>query len=170
MFLLQCYWEMWVIFRHLEHSQKSHTKIKGSQRFCSWFSCTFCPDFVDLYTSQCLKRCTDHDWGCKTSSYQMKAACECSAFSSRTLPPIPDSPTPPYIRYLACEQALLFGQAKRASRERAREGPRGLAARSRVFARLASLAQIGELARRLSAILLTYEISKVVIYMSLSIP
>ena len=161
---------MWVIFRHLEHSQKSHTKIKGSQRFSSWFSCTFCPDFVDLYTSQCLKRCTDDDWGCKTSSYQMKAAFECSAFWSRTLPPIPDSPTPPYIRYLACEQALLFGQANRASRERAREGPGGLAACSRVFARLASLAQIGELARRLSAILLTYEISKFVIYMSLSIP
>ena len=53
--------------------------------------------------------------------------------------------------YLACEQALLFGRAKRASRERASEGPapRGYAARSRVLARLASLAQIGELARRL---------------------
>ena len=59
---------------------------------------------------------------------------------------------------LACEQALLFGQAKRASRERASEGrsretageTRGFAARSRVLARLASLAQIGELARRLS--------------------
>ena len=52
---------------------------------------------------------------------------------------------------IACEQALLFGQAKRASRERASEGPapRGFAARSRVPARLASLAQIGELARRL---------------------
>ena len=25
-FLLQCYWEMWATFRHLEHSQKSHTK------------------------------------------------------------------------------------------------------------------------------------------------
>ena len=45
---------------------------------------------------------------------------------------------------LACEQALLFGRAKRASRER-----RSLA-RSRVLARLASLAQIGELARGLS--------------------
>ena len=50
---------------------------------------------------------------------------------------------------IACEQALLFGQAKRASRERASEGPRGFAARSRVLARLVSLAQIGELARRL---------------------
>ena len=68
------------------------------------------------------------------------------------------------------KQFALFGQAKRASRERASEGPRGLAAGSRVFARLASLAQIGELARGLSAILLTYEISKFVIYMSLSIP
>ena len=85
-------------------------------------------------------------------------------------PSNPRPPTPPYIRYLACEQALRFGQAKRASRERASEGPRSFAARSRVFARLASLAQIGELARRLSAILLTYEISKFVIYMSLSIP
>ena len=27
-FLLQCYWEMWATFRHLEHSQKSHTKKK----------------------------------------------------------------------------------------------------------------------------------------------
>ena len=50
---------------------------------------------------------------------------------------------------IACEQALLFGQAKRASRERASEGPRGFAARSRAPARLVSLAQIGELARRL---------------------
>ena len=47
--------------------------------------------------------------------------------------------------YIACEQAPLFGQAKRASRERTS----GFAARSRVLARLASLAQIGELARRL---------------------
>ena len=53
---------------------------------------------------------------------------------------------------LACEQALLFGQAKRVSRERASQGPRkGFAARSHVLARLASLAQIGELARRLFA-------------------
>ena len=51
---------------------------------------------------------------------------------------------------LACEQALLFGQAKRALRERASEGALGgFAARSRVLARLVSLAQIGELARRL---------------------
>ena len=55
---------------------------------------------------------------------------------------------------IACEQALLFGRAKQASRERASEGllssaPRGVAARSCVHARLASLAQIGELARRL---------------------
>ena len=49
---------------------------------------------------------------------------------------------------LACEQALLFGQAKRASRERA-SAPRGFAARSRVLARPVSLAQTGELARRL---------------------
>ena len=54
---------------------------------------------------------------------------------------------------LAFEQALLFGLAKRASRERASEGPsapRGLAARSRVLARPVSLAQRGELARRLA--------------------
>ena len=55
---------------------------------------------------------------------------------------------------IACEQALLFGQAKRASRERASEGllssaPRGFAARSRVLARPVSLAQTGELACRL---------------------
>ena len=36
-----------------------------------------------------------------------------------------------FVMYIACEQALLFGQAKRASRERASEGPapRGFAAR-----------------------------------------
>ena len=52
---------------------------------------------------------------------------------------------------VACEQALLFGQAKRASRERASEGPptRDFAARSRVLARIVSLAQIGEVARRI---------------------
>ena len=39
--------------------------------------------------------------------------------------------------YVACEQALLFGQAKRASRERASEGPRHLAASplARAFSR-----------------------------------
>ena len=42
---------------------------------------------------------------------------------------------------LACEQALLFGRVKRVSS--------GEAPRSRVLARLISLAQIGELARRL---------------------
>ena len=56
--------------------------------------------------------------------------------------------------WIACEQALLFGRAKQTSRERASEGllssaPRGFAARSCVHARLASLAQIGDLARRL---------------------
>ena len=58
-------------------------------------------------------------------------------------------------KLLACEQALLFGQTKRASGERASEGPRraprGFAARSRVLARLVSLVQIGELARRLES-------------------
>ena len=44
---------------------------------------------------------------------------------------------------LACEQTLLFGQTKWASRKRASEGP------SR-FSRLSSLAQIGEFARRLA--------------------
>ena len=54
---------------------------------------------------------------------------------------------------IACKQAVLFGKAKRASREPASEGPflrpRGFAAGSRVLARLVSFAQIGELARRL---------------------
>ena len=58
---------------------------------------------------------------------------------------------------LACEQALLFRQAKRVSQERtserrSREGQRKgppPPPRSRVIARLASLAQIEELARRL---------------------
>ena len=47
--------------------------------------------------------------------------------------------------FLACEQALLFGRVKRVSRERASER----SPRSRVLARLTSLTQIGELARRL---------------------
>ena len=42
---------------------------------------------------------------------------------------------------IACEQALLFGQAKRASRERAREGPIEDKAHSHVLGRLVSLAQ-----------------------------
>ena len=50
----------------------------------------------------------------------------------------PFAPEPPVTARVACEQALLFGRVKRAS-----------APRSRVLARLASLAQIGELARRL---------------------
>ena len=58
---------------------------------------------------------------------------------------------------IACEQALLFGQAKQATREHESEGPgkglssapRSLAACLRVLARFVSLAQIGELARRL---------------------
>ena len=59
---------------------------------------------------------------------------------------------------LACEQALLFRQAKRVSQERTTHElaakPRGAEERpppprSRVIARLASLAQIEELARRL---------------------
>ena len=47
---------------------------------------------------------------------------------------------------LTCKQALQFG------REGPRNAPCGLAARSRVLARLASLAQIGEPARKLSTI------------------
>ena len=54
---------------------------------------------------------------------------------------------------VACEQALLFGQAKRAFQERVSEGlrtpfpsPRGFAARTRILTRLISLAQTGELA------------------------
>ena len=53
---------------------------------------------------------------------------------------------------IAWEQAHLFGQAKRTSREHVSSDPRGFAARSRVLARLVSLAQIGELARRLGPI------------------
>ena len=98
MFLLPCYWEMWVIFRHLEHSQKSHTK-KVYNVFLVGLVLRFVQISSIYITSQWLKRCTDHDWGCKTSSYQIKAAYECSAFWSRTLPPIPGPLTPSYIRY-----------------------------------------------------------------------
>ena len=56
-------------------------------------------------------------------------------------------------KLLACEQALLFGRVKRVSREHASERRSceggGKDPRSRVLARLASLAQIGQLARRL---------------------
>ena len=45
-----------------------------------------------------------------------------------------------HMSIVACEQALLFGRVKRVSRE---------------LARLASLAQIGELARRLCQLLLS---------------
>ena len=57
---------------------------------------------------------------------------------------------------LACEQALLFGRVKRVSRKRASKRPSGegqrkgaSAPRSRILMRLTSLAQIGEVARRL---------------------
>ena len=51
---------------------------------------------------------------------------------------------------LACEQAFLFGRAKRVSRERTRErrSREGQGPLARAFSR-GSLAQIGELARRL---------------------
>ena len=144
-FLLQCYWEMWVTFRHLEHSQKSHTK-KVHNIFLLALVVRFVRISWIYITSQWLKRCIYHDWGCKTSSYQTEGCLRMFSLLIKDPPSNPRPPTPPYIRYLACEQALLFVQAKRASRERASEGPHGLAARSRVFARLASLAQTGELA------------------------
>ena len=56
----------------------------------------------------------------------------------------PFAPEPPVTARVACEQALLFGRVKRVSRVKRASAPR-----SRVLARLASLAQIGELARRL---------------------
>ena len=60
------------------------------------------------------------------------------------------------IIYLACEQASLSYLGERSeSRENAQDSaPRGFAARSGVLARLASLAQTGELARRLLSIYL----------------
>ena len=55
--------------------------------------------------------------------------------------------------HLACERALLFGRASLArTREQGAPVPRGFAALSRVLARLALLAQIGKLARRLTCI------------------
>ena len=57
---------------------------------------------------------------------------------------------------VACEQALLFGRVKRVSRERASERRSREGQSSRVHARLASLAQIGEPARRLIQMLLTF--------------
>ena len=55
-----------------------------------------------------------------------------------------------YPETLACEQAPHLGDIVKSTRARGEATvPRGVAARSRVLARLASLAQIGELARRL---------------------
>ena len=55
-----------------------------------------------------------------------------------------------FDRPIACKQALLFRRVKRVSRERE-------TLRSRVLARLASLAQIGELARRLIGLQDSYQ-------------
>ena len=58
--------------------------------------------------------------------------------------------TNPVWTLLACEQALLIWASEASlARTRERGAPRDFAARSRVLARLVSLAQIGELARRL---------------------
>ena len=57
---------------------------------------------------------------------------------------------------VACEQVLLFGRVKRVSRERASE--RRSRERQGGLARLASLAQIGELARRVAYGSLQYKL------------
>ena len=72
----------------------------------------------------------------------------------------------PQLFYVAREQALLFGRASPLS-----SAPRGFTARSRVLARLASLAQIGELARRLYFTLKMYiEWHNVDILLTLQVP
>ena len=50
---------------------------------------------------------------------------------------------------VACVQAAHLEDFVKSRRARGNSAPRGFPARSRVLARLASLAQIGELARRL---------------------
>ena len=154
----------------MSHFQTSGTFTKkpykkGLQRFSSWFSFTFCPDFVDLYNKPVVKK-VYRTWlrvqnkflpneGClrmfslfikdPPSNPRLPYPSLCPLFSLRASSPIWESPSEPR------ENARASGQA------------------ARPLSR-ASLAQIGELARRLSAILLTYEISKFVIYMSLAIP
>ena len=51
---------------------------------------------------------------------------------------------------LACEQALHLGDIVKSNTREETRKPLGFAARSRVLARLSSLAQIGERARRLT--------------------
>ena len=79
----------------------------------------------------------------KTGFAQIFSCCpknlSCPNFGGAAAPLAPPARTP-----MPCEQAFLFGRVKRVSRERA--------ARSRVLARLASLAKIGDLARRLEEI------------------
>ena len=119
MFLLQCYWEIWVIFRHLEHSQKKPYK-KGLQRFSSWFSFTFCPDFVDLYNKPVVKK-VYRSWLRVQNKFLPNEGClRMFSLLIKDPPSNPRPPTPPYIRYLACEQALPIW-ASEASLERTRE-------------------------------------------------
>ena len=59
----------------------------------------------------------------------------------------------------ASEVSLARGRGK--ERALLSPAPRGFAARSRVLARLTSLAQIGELARRLIFLLFVYSMSNV---------
>ena len=50
-----------VLLGDMSHFQTSGTFTKkpykkGSHRFSSWFSCMFCPDFVDLYNKPVVKK------------------------------------------------------------------------------------------------------------------
>ena len=108
-----------VLLGDMSHFQTSGTFTKkpykkGSQRFSSWFSCTFCPDFVDLYNKPVVKK-VYRSWLRVQNKFLPNEGClRMFSLLIKDPPSNPRPPTPPYIRYLACEQALLFGQAKRA--------------------------------------------------------
>ena len=110
----------------MSHFQTSGTFTKkpykkGSHRFSSWFSFTFCPDFVDLHNKPVVKKVYRSWLRVQNKFLPNEGSLRMFSLLIKDPPSNPRPPTPPYIRYLACEQALLFGQAKRASRERTRE-------------------------------------------------
>ena len=85
--------------------------------------------------------------GARAIRYGVNTALTRSGFEGLSGPPPTQASLEfPLLLGVACEQALLVSLER--TRERGAEGLSS-AARSRVLARLASLAQIGELARRL---------------------
>ena len=123
-----------IAYKYLSGKSKKETQKTDIAMILSALSSTMLPS-VNKYSS-----CLTYGWGIIHTNtavvyYLMRG-------SWKKVETCSNSPSHWPGTFLACEQALLFGQAKRASRER-------FAARSCVLARLVSLAQKGELARRL---------------------